>query len=336
MSASDAFVKSNVPRDQYEANGGQTVFDYNFIIFNEEDLVVLKTTDPDTDNETTTQLAAGSDYSISNVGNEDGGTITLSSGANQGERYTIYRDTDIERLTDFLQSGAYESENVNLEYDEIYAILQELSRALSRAMTLPSEAPIDNINLPSPKSDGGLLAWPNTATGGGGDVTIIDPADEGDLNKINNFNIEVTEVTSDRDMNGNKIENLGDPVDPKDAATKDYVDSISTSGQLSQITIPVTKIPANDQVIKLVHTEQTGFTHAIYRLGVIEADPNDPKAPAGVKSYVANFDTSTDIITTEKTEETTPTAIPENTNLAFGIRNTTSSPVSCSSYYTYE
>lgn len=149
MSASDTLIEDNIPRDQYTASSNQTNFSYNFVIFDKEDLTVIKTEDPNSDNPTRTTLTEGknSDYTISGVGNEDGGFITLTSGATSGDLYTLRRATVIERLTDFLQTGEFRGEDINLELDTVFSILQELQNEIDRAATLKDDDTVDTIEL---------------------------------------------------------------------------------------------------------------------------------------------------------------------------------------------
>ncbi len=76
-------VADNTSRNQYTATSGQTVFAYTFEIVDKDDIVVLK-------NGTT--LSEGTNYTVSNVGNDSGGNITLTSGATAGDILTLYRD----------------------------------------------------------------------------------------------------------------------------------------------------------------------------------------------------------------------------------------------------
>ena len=69
-------VADNTSRNQYTATSGQTVFAYTFEIVDKDDIVVLK-------NGTT--LSEGTNYTVSNVGNDNGGNVTLTVGATAGD-----------------------------------------------------------------------------------------------------------------------------------------------------------------------------------------------------------------------------------------------------------
>lgn len=149
MSASDTKVLDLTPRNQYTASSNQTKFDFDFLIFDSDDLNVYQ-------NESS--LSEGSDYSVSGVGQENGGSITLNTGASSGDLITIVRDTIIERVTDYIQSGEFRSETINEELDLHTMMLQELQTQIGRALTLKTEAEIDSVTLPDP-SAGATIGW---------------------------------------------------------------------------------------------------------------------------------------------------------------------------------
>lgn len=112
-----AQVKDIVPRIQYTASAGQTVFVYPFPIFDEGDIVV---------EQNGTVLTLSTDYTVSGVAAEDGGNITLTSGATSGDIMTIYRDMALERLIDYQQNGDFLSDSVNRDFDRLWLAMQQL------------------------------------------------------------------------------------------------------------------------------------------------------------------------------------------------------------------
>lgn len=122
----------------YEALAAQTEFDYGFPIFAEEDLRVyvddvLKDLD--------------TDYTVTGEGEDEGGTVTFLSAMSGGEVVVIYRDTAIERLTDFQTNGPMASASFNDELDKHTVILQELRRDIGRAIRLPLEADVASADI---------------------------------------------------------------------------------------------------------------------------------------------------------------------------------------------
>ncbi|MFZ9079872.1 MAG: hypothetical protein ACO23H_15145, partial [Alphaproteobacteria bacterium] len=91
-------VADNTSRNQYTATNLQVSFAYTFEIVDKNDIVVLK-------NGTT--LSEGADYLVFNVGNDNGGTIELTSGATAGDILTLYRDMPYARTQNYTNSGDF-------------------------------------------------------------------------------------------------------------------------------------------------------------------------------------------------------------------------------------
>jgi len=328
VSASDAFVREQVPRDQYIASDGQTIFDYNFVVFDSEDIVVLVTKNPNTENASTSQLAEGSDYVVNNVGEEDGGTIELiSGGADDGDRYTIYRDTDIERLTDILQSGSFRSSTVNIEYDTIYTILQEIALQLQRGMTLPQELPIDELILPGPlEGDSpGIIAWePN-------DDDLQSLSLDELQEQLNNLN-DVSEwhkfkALTNVNLDGNLITNLHTPESDSDAANKGYVDDqldleINNISSTMVFNFPTTELSSGNSVSMFWKSPSQGDV-TITAMGAIGSTNST--------EVEVLWDSTSQKITTSTREEMT-LSVPNSTELEFRMNNTTNGTITSSGF----
>ena len=105
-------VADNTSRNQYSATSGQTVFAYTFEIVDKDDIVVLK-------NGTT--LSEGTNYTVSNVGNDNGGNVTLTVGATTGDVLTLYRDMPYSRTQNYTNSGDFLASEVNSDFDRSMA-----------------------------------------------------------------------------------------------------------------------------------------------------------------------------------------------------------------------
>ena len=130
-------VANTTSRNQYTATSGQTVFPYTFEIFDKGDVVVLKNG---------TALSEGTNYTVSGVGNDSGGNITLTVGATAGDGITIYRDMPLNRLTDYQTSGDFLAQEVNDDFDRLWLASQQLDDKTSRAIRAP-ESDSGSINL---------------------------------------------------------------------------------------------------------------------------------------------------------------------------------------------
>lgn len=134
-------VTDLTPRVQYTASAAQTTFDYPFPIFADTDLVV------DIDGTTKTLTTH---YTVTDAGNDTGGTIVLVTAAAGGEIVTIYRQTAITRLTDFQQNGPLSSTSFNDQLDKLTVIAQELDAAIQRCLRIPTTAEVDDADIELP------------------------------------------------------------------------------------------------------------------------------------------------------------------------------------------
>jgi hypothetical protein len=125
------------------ANQGQTVFPYTFRIFAAADLVVERLR-----NNTTTTLQLTVDYTVSGVGNNTGGNVTLTQGAEAGDIIAIVSNQPNQRSTDFTESGDFRAAALNAEFDRIWIAVQQVSQDVSRQITRPLSDPTASYVLP--------------------------------------------------------------------------------------------------------------------------------------------------------------------------------------------
>jgi len=161
-------VANNTTRNQYSATSGQTVFPYTFEIFSKDDIVVLK-------NGVT--LSEGTNYTVSGVGAENGGNVTLTIGATSGDLITVYRDMALERTTDYQTSGDFLAQDVNNDFDRLWLASQQIKDSIDRVITIPEgDSPSVNLELPATADragkvlsfDSGGNVTVTTSSGGGG------------------------------------------------------------------------------------------------------------------------------------------------------------------------
>lgn len=137
-------VTNTTARNQYTATAGQTVFAYTFEVYNKNDLVVLQNS---------TTLSEGSNYTVSGVGNDSGGNITLAVGATAGDIITIYRDMALERTTDYQNSGDFLASEVNEDFDRLWLAIQQNDTNDSRSVRKPV-SDLSSINMELPVASG--------------------------------------------------------------------------------------------------------------------------------------------------------------------------------------
>ena len=132
-------ILQNNAYTQIIATGGETVLDFTFPIF---DAAHLKVEDVDSDG-VATALTNMVDYEVSGVGQEAGGSITLSNttypgGAIQGHKYNLILNVPTERVTDFNERGDFTAKALNRELD----LMTQASQCLKRDVTQAVKAPL--------------------------------------------------------------------------------------------------------------------------------------------------------------------------------------------------
>ena len=126
-------VSSSASRNQYTATAGQTVFAYTFEIVSDDDIVVLK-------NGVT--LTKTTNYTVSGVGSDSGGNVTLVVGATAGDIITLYRDMAYERLTDYTNAGDFLAADVNNDFDRLWIATQQVNEEVNRSLKAPVTDPL--------------------------------------------------------------------------------------------------------------------------------------------------------------------------------------------------
>lgn len=120
VNANDASITVDV------TTNGRVTFAYDFRADNIGDLWAIYRETGQSDR----FLLGGVNFTATGLGTANGGNITLTTftATKAGAKLTIYRDTTIKRLTDFTRDLF--ADNINLEMDQIFMILQELRRGI--------------------------------------------------------------------------------------------------------------------------------------------------------------------------------------------------------------
>jgi hypothetical protein len=121
-------VSDVTPRIAYTATASQTAFVVPFLFFEDEDLFVYQNT---------ILLTLGTDYTVSGAEDEDGGSITLLTGATVGDEVMIVRKLVIEQTTHIPPSGPLDIPAVNVQISKLIAIDQQLDDKLERSIHFP-------------------------------------------------------------------------------------------------------------------------------------------------------------------------------------------------------
>lgn len=122
-------IQNTSPWNQYTANGSQTVFTYNFEIFDQDDIQVL-------DGQTLKTITT--DYTVTGVGSNTGGTVVFTSAPANGANITLYRSTTRVRTVDYQSSGPINADILSGELDRFMAIAQEHDAVDQLSIKIPT------------------------------------------------------------------------------------------------------------------------------------------------------------------------------------------------------
>ncbi len=159
---------------QYVGNGVADTFDYDFRIADESELTVTTTTDLGGD----TVLILNTDYTVTGVGVDGGGSITLTAGALPTDYLIAIEDTvPISQLTPFGNQSSFFGSQHESALDKVTRLVRRYLGDFGRSLKIGSTVQGVSTDLPNPVSSN-LLGWnaaadaiENVATVVGGIVT---------------------------------------------------------------------------------------------------------------------------------------------------------------------
>jgi hypothetical protein len=147
-----AAVDNEDPRIQYSAAGGETEFQFPWLVYSDAAggssyLKVIRVRAG-----IATTLVVTTDYTVANLNVEAGGSITLTSAAQAGDVYILYRELPIETFFSFADGGDYFAQSVNKNSNLALQILQQLRLQIKRSAALPPESTVSALALPLPNA----------------------------------------------------------------------------------------------------------------------------------------------------------------------------------------
>ncbi|MCK1685627.1 hypothetical protein [Bradyrhizobium sp. 145] len=138
-------VASEVNRSgPYIGNGVTTNFNYGFRILDEAHIQVIRSQAG-----VDTVLTLGGDYTVSGVGNDAGGAITIAVAPTATQTITILRSVPFTQETDLENQGAYFAETIEAALDLSAMRDQELRERQDRAIRFSGSDPILGSELGS-------------------------------------------------------------------------------------------------------------------------------------------------------------------------------------------
>ena len=142
---------SAIGKQSFTAAAGQTLFNFNFKIFNDTDLKIYKTPDGQQPNDETDLLTLNTDYTVSIIGDQ-GGSVTLLSPASNNDIIVALRELPLTRDYQYLTNGELRATVLNADQDyQAYLILDNYARNLE-SLKLQNSSSSVSATLPAPAS----------------------------------------------------------------------------------------------------------------------------------------------------------------------------------------
>lgn len=126
------------PVIRYLADGVSADFTYPFPIFASEDMVV-----------TVDGAVQVSGFMVEGAGDTAGGTVSFATAPGAGLTVVLERRLPIERVTDFLEGGAFSSGTLNTELDYLTASIQQVDADNDTMLRYPAGENPGAVELPS-------------------------------------------------------------------------------------------------------------------------------------------------------------------------------------------
>src|ERR687892_69116 len=133
---SNTFTRDPEPLVQYGGDGSRTTFPFPFPVLASDDLLVFL------------GQTQGTGFSITGIGNPDGGEVVFNTPPASGTTVTLLRRTEGIRETEFVDGGPFRASAINAELDRIMLLIQEDREEHGRALRgHPADA--TDFSLPS-------------------------------------------------------------------------------------------------------------------------------------------------------------------------------------------
>lgn len=145
----------------HSGNGATTVFNYTFRILEAAGIeVILEASDG-----TLTVQTLSTHYTVQNVGNVSGGTVTFVTPPASGEKVRLRGITPSSNEPDLENGGDFDADTLELQNDRFALVGQDLRTELGRALKIPPGSTLQDGAVPDPTGNGDkVLALNSGAT----------------------------------------------------------------------------------------------------------------------------------------------------------------------------
>lgn len=153
-------ISSTTSLNQYVASSGQTAFTYTFKIFSDDDIKVIVANT----NGTETVQVKTTDYTVSGVGNDNGGTVTFNTGVTLDYIVTLTRNEPLTQQIDYVEGDDFPANSHEEGLDRSAIRDQFLNNQIDRSIKFTEGSDISGISteLPIGELKGKLLRFDAT------------------------------------------------------------------------------------------------------------------------------------------------------------------------------
>jgi len=125
-------ISSTTIKNSYAGNGSTTAFTFSYYIIAEDDLEVFIRAS----NGTETLQTITTDYTVTGVQSNSGGTVTMVTAPATGETLVIRRKTSQVQDTDYVANDPFPAETHEAALDKAMLVSQELQEAVDRSIKI--------------------------------------------------------------------------------------------------------------------------------------------------------------------------------------------------------
>lgn len=125
-------VSSTTTRVSFSGDGSTTVFAYTFKIFDDDDITVILRSSTGTE----TVQTKTTNYSVSGVGNTNGGNVTMVTAPATGETLVLRRTSAQTQTTDYVANDPFPAATHEDALDKLTFLAQEQQEELDRAIKI--------------------------------------------------------------------------------------------------------------------------------------------------------------------------------------------------------
>lgn len=144
-------IESTSNRNDYIGDGGTSIYSYSYFIFQDSELQVTQKDTADVE----VALILDTDYTVTGAGDEDGGTIVLTSPLTSDYALTIRRVLPLLQEYDIRNPGDFYAEIHESFFDYIIMVAQQLNNDLARSLRLAETTAAFSMQMPEPE----VLSW---------------------------------------------------------------------------------------------------------------------------------------------------------------------------------